>query len=237
MAPHPTHHNNEPATFNHEFEFTNKLQALEAVTDLIPAVIIIHKLSTMEVVWMSPNGLNRLGVTVAELNRLGAEYHSRYFNPEDAADYVPRITSLLQDDAVPDGFVTYFQQVRPGAAQDWSWYLSSSQVFLRNPEGKPLYLISYATPIDPEHHITSKLSRLLEEKNFRRRYQDVYNSLTRREREILQHTALGTPASELAASLHISEKTVITHKRNIRSKIQAQSPYDVTRFAQAFDLI
>lgn len=38
------------------------------------------------------------------------------------------------------------------------------------------------------------------------------------------------------ARLHISEKTAQT-RRNIKAKLNAQSNYDITQFAQAFDLI
>jgi DNA-binding CsgD family transcriptional regulator len=49
--------------------------------------------------------------------------------------------------------------------------------------------------------------------------------------------ALGHSSMEIAGNLHISETTANTHRRNIRRKINANSIYDITRFAQAFDLI
>jgi DNA-binding CsgD family transcriptional regulator len=49
--------------------------------------------------------------------------------------------------------------------------------------------------------------------------------------------ALGKNSEQIATALHISEMTVSTHRRNIKAKIGAQSSYDITRFAQAFDMI
>ena len=49
--------------------------------------------------------------------------------------------------------------------------------------------------------------------------------------------ALGHSSSEIAEKLHISEATASTHRRNIRIIIKAETSYDITRFAQAFDLI
>ncbi len=64
---------------------------------------------------------------------------------------------MLQD---PDDekFVTYFHQVRPSPAHDWSWYLGTNRVFMRDETGNPTHLIVIASPVDPLHHITSKVN-------------------------------------------------------------------------------
>ncbi|MDB5191132.1 MAG: response regulator containing a CheY-like receiver domain and an DNA-binding domain [Segetibacter sp.] len=213
-----------------------KIAALELVVDDLPVVIIVHNLETLGVEYMCKRGLSLLGLTLEELQNLGSEYHGKYFNPEDAEDYVPKIMSLLQQDNEVDT-ISFFQQVRPSESHDWKWYLSSSKVFVKDEGLKPSHIITVASPIDPEHHITSKVNRLLEEKNFLRKYNHIFASLTRREKEILKLMALGNNSKEIAGALHISEKTAKTHRRNIRAKLQAQSNYDITRFAQAFDLI
>ena len=64
-----------------------------------------------------------------------------------------------------------------------------------------------------------------------------FELLTRREKQVLALMARGSNASQIASVLHISEATASTHRRNIRKKLNADSTYDLTRFAQAFDLI
>lgn len=54
---------------------------------------------------------------------------------------------------------------------------------------------------------------------------------------MLKFMALGKNSTEIAAIFHISEKTAVTHRRNIRSKLNAQTNYDLVCYAQAFDLI
>lgn len=49
--------------------------------------------------------------------------------------------------------------------------------------------------------------------------------------------ALGLSSSEIAVELHISEATASIHRRNSRTKLNAQTTYDILRFAQAFDLV
>lgn len=55
--------------------------------------------------------------------------------------------------------------------------------------------------------------------------------LTPREREILQLLAEGHRPKQIAARLHLSVKTVSTHRRNIMEKIGAQSLAEMVKFA------
>lgn len=49
------------------------------------------------VAWISKRGLQQLGISLKEITRLTVdEYHSRYFNAEDAKDYVPKVLGLLE---------------------------------------------------------------------------------------------------------------------------------------------
>lgn len=91
--------------------------------------------------------------------------------------------------------------------------------------------------IDTRHHLTAKVSRLLEENIFLRKNFQKFNQLIRREKEILQLTALGKSSTEMAEDLHISKTTAETHRRNIKKKLKAESIYDLSMYARTFDLI
>jgi DNA-binding CsgD family transcriptional regulator len=217
-------------------EIQKKISELKSLEQDIPAVIIIHNISDSTVVHMSQRGLDILGITMEELKKLGTEYHNRFFNPEDAQDYVPKILGLLERNTSGE-IVSFFQQVRPSAKHDWIWYSSSAGVFFRDEEGKPLLTITIAMPIDPKHHFTAKVEKVLKENLFLRSNKHIFAALTKREKEILRLMALGHNSFEIGELLHISQTTAATHRRNIRSKLNAQTNYDITRFAQAFDLI
>ncbi|WP_291949240.1 LuxR C-terminal-related transcriptional regulator [Chitinophaga sp.] len=214
-----------------------KIKALQAIEDELPAVLIIHRFPEGGVEYMSPRGCKELGYTLEEIQEMGQEYYNRCFNPQDVEDYVPKIMALVQTSPEEDSIVSFFQQVRLAGNDEWEWHLSTTRVFFRDETGTPTHLITCAIPIDPLHHVTSKLKRLLKENLFLRQHQHIFAELTKREKEILRLTALGYSAGEMAKKLHISEKTAVTHRRNVKSKINAESLYDLTKFAQAFDLI
>jgi RNA polymerase sigma factor (sigma-70 family) len=61
--------------------------------------------------------------------------------------------------------------------------------------------------------------------------EDAYESLTTREREVLQLAAESSSVSEIAARLGISPRTVETHRENLMRKLGLQSQTDLIRYA------
>jgi DNA-binding CsgD family transcriptional regulator len=215
----------------------HNIKELEKYSSKLPGIVVVHDLRDWSVLWMSETGLKQLGVTLEEVTSItAAEYYARFFNAEDAKDYVPKILGLLENNNDED-FCTYFQQVRFASKADWSWHMGSSKIFMRDDNGKPLLTITMAFPIDSMHHMTAKAERVLQENNFLRKHFHNFNKLSKREQEILKHLALGKSATEIGETLFISEHTVETHKKNIRQKLKANSLYELGEYARAFDLI
>ena len=61
--------------------------------------------------------------------------------------------------------------------------------------------------------------------------QDAYDSLTNREREVLQLLAEGMTNKEIAEELDIGKRTVETHRANLMDKLDAHSEAELTRYA------
>lgn len=57
------------------------------------------------------------------------------------------------------------------------------------------------------------------------------SALSQREREVLQLLAEGSTARQIASRLHISVKTVETHRRNLLGKLQLETVADLVRYA------
>jgi DNA-binding CsgD family transcriptional regulator len=188
------------------------------------------------VLYMSARGLHDLAITLPELTAIGSEYYARYFNPDEAHEYVPKIIDLLERNDLTYS-VTFFQQVRTGPQRDFAWHLSTARVLARSAAGRPLLILCFSTPIDPKSHITAKVQRLLDENTFLRQHSATFASLTGREREVLSYLALGRTSPEIAEAFNISPQTADTHRRNIRQKLGAASSFDLGQYARAFNLI
>jgi DNA-binding NarL/FixJ family response regulator len=55
--------------------------------------------------------------------------------------------------------------------------------------------------------------------------------LTRREREVLQLLAEGGSTANIAAGLHLSVKTIETHRKRIMDKLNLRSIAELTKYA------
>jgi DNA-binding CsgD family transcriptional regulator len=213
-----------------------KITRLREIENDIPGVIIVHNLVDDSIVYLSKRGRDILKVTLEEIRLPHSDYHRRFFNPDDFSNYVPKLLGMLQRNA-DDEIVTFFQQVRSNKTEPWRWYSTSIKILLRDGDRKPLLAVSVALPIDEEHYFTPKIERLVQENKFLRENQQLFLSLSKREIEVLRLLASGYSSHEIAEKLHISEATAKTHRKNIRSKLNAESNFDLMQFAQAFNLI
>lgn len=60
---------------------------------------------------------------------------------------------------------------------------------------------------------------------------DLYETLSNRERTVLQMTAEGRSNAEIASILNISQRTVETHRANLMQKLSLHSQTDLVRFS------
>lgn len=213
-----------------------KIKEVAAVADLVPGVIIIHELPELRLRYMSSKGLELLDKKWEEIKDMSnEEYHSTFFNSEEATEYVPKLLDMIQRNT--DETVSFFQQVRTSKTSDWHWYMSLIKILMRDDDGNPVLTINTSMQIDPEHYFTTKASRLLEENKFLRNHYSTFASLSERERQILKLFALGKSATDVAAELFISVATAETHRKNIKKKLDTGNRYELSQYARAFNLI
>lgn len=213
-----------------------KIAEVAAVADDLPGVVIVLSSDCRCVLYMSARGLATLDVTLPELTAMGEEYYSRYFNADEAHEYVPQVVEMLERND-PNHSITLFQQVRTGPQRSFELHLSTVRILAQDQRGQPLLTICLSCILDPSCHINTKAQRLLDENAFLRAHAARFASLTNRERQVLACICHGQSSGEIAESLFISVQTVDTHRRNLRQKLEATSTYELGQYARAFDLI
>ncbi|GGJ04359.1 response regulator [Paenibacillus hunanensis] len=131
--------------------------------------------------------------------------------------YVKIIMMTVSDDAAH-----LFQAIKQGA----QGYLLKSLP----PSTWLEYLRSVA--FDREEMSQEIAQRILQEFPFGKTRSDpAADTLTRREREILQWVSSGMTNREIAAALSISDQTVKNHLKNILQKLQLENRVQLTRYA------
>ncbi|WP_129715238.1 response regulator transcription factor [Pedobacter sp. SYP-B3415] len=133
--------------------------------------------------------------------------------------------------------LSYFTRLKLTATDDWMWYSSSLKILARNLQNDVTHILIYSFPMQLDDNVKLKLERLQADQLFMLRHAAEFETLTSREREILRHQAMGKTAQDSADMLFISEQTVKTHRKNIRSKLGSPALPVLFQYARAFDLV
>ncbi len=212
-----------------------KISEIKKYENDIPAILVVFQLPEFSVKYISEYGKKIFNITDEEIRLMGPDFQHHFLNNAEASHYVLRILSILGRNE--NETISIFHQARPSPSEDFSWYLSSVKIILRNKKSEPVLALSTSIPIDATHVMASKAQRLLEENNFLRHNYHLFDSLTKREIEILTLIALGHSNEFIAEKLFISVETAATHRKNIKRKLHIKNNYDFIRFAHSFDLI
>ncbi len=213
-----------------------KIAEIASYEDDIPGVIIVFSADDFSLKYMSKRGLNFLGMTNVEIQKMGVNYHTSILNPKDSVEYTPKIFELLRRNNNEE-IISLFQEVRPSKQINYSWFITGCKVLLRDNEGHPKLLIGISIPIDSMLEIAQKAQRIIDENNYMHKNIHLFESLTKREKELLKYFALGNTNEAIAREIFISVETVATHRKNIKRKLGCKTNYDCTYFAQVFNLI
>lgn len=95
-------------------------------------------------------------------------------------------------------------------------------------------IINIKRPANTITDTIKSLKNLVRKQSCDKEKQQLFNSLTKREREILFLYAQGIKHQAISEQLYISLYTVRTHWRNIKRKLQIISFKDIIKYAEAF---
>jgi DNA-binding CsgD family transcriptional regulator len=219
-----------------DLTFEARLEDIKRIGDELPTALIVRRVADLSLVYMNKAGYTALGISYDELQKLNpSEYHGRFYDQEERDEYVPKIMELIIARSSDD--LSFFQHLKNQQTGEWNLFLTNTRVFHQNAKGEPTHIIIVAGRIDPLHKITGKVSRLMDELSFFKKHNRLFQTLTKREIDVLRLVALGKSAPEISEALFISPTTVETHRKNIRNKLGIKNPYDTLLFAQAYDLI
>ena len=85
--------------------------------------------------------------------------------------------------------------------------------------------------------VAHQIKGILEDNMFMRKNYQRFATLTKREMEILRLVVIGRKRNHIAEQLNISLHTYDTHRKNIRTKLEAKSLADLMRYARAFGVM
>jgi DNA-binding NarL/FixJ family response regulator len=88
-----------------------------------------------------------------------------------------------------------------------------------------------------KRYLSRRLTELFADRLSRPAARDAHERLSDRELDVFRHLAQGKRLKEIAARLHLSEKTITTHRRNILDKMNLENNAELVQYAIAHRLV
>ncbi len=213
-----------------ENEIAAKKYTLEEIGELIPGMLHLNRSEDLVLTQFNSWAEKRFEMTVEEVAVAGMEFMLSRFEPGTAQLFSKSLISFVNNEDLHSchGF---FQKLRFNPKRNFEWVYTSSRLF-----DKAKYVFSYTMPLGDLENNNRFLLRNLEDNLFLRKNFLKLQSLTIREKQILNLVANGLTTKQIAEQLFVSHHTISTHRKNIGQKLELKSITDWERFVNAFDL-
>ncbi|WP_158870264.1 response regulator transcription factor [Maribellus comscasis] len=204
--------------------------SIKEVGELLPGMLHLNRSDDLVLSYFNSWALNRFEKTVDEILELGLEFMVSIFEPGTAFLFSKSLVQFLNEN---DGSSShgFFQKLRFNTKREYEWMYTTSKLFFdRN------FVFSYSTPISDLETNNRFLLQNLEDNLFLRKNFLKFQSLTKREKEILKLVASSLTSRQIAEQLYLSKATVSTHRKHITQKLELTNINDWIRYSNAFNL-
>ncbi len=191
--------------------------------------ILQHSDEDFRCLYLNPVGRNWFGLDKKKLNRINSQGINAFYHPDTVNYELPKIKRYYKSDR-GDKIYTNYQQLYHPKKECYT-------VCLVLTKKVSIGFLSFIYPLDKELDISTKIKRVISEELFKRNHQEHFDSLTKREMEVLKFLAEGVNNPCIAEKLFISRRTVEEHRKNINKKLEIRSLRDILEYAYAFDLV
>lgn len=215
-----------------EKKIETKELSLNDIDELIPGYLHFNKLSDLSMQYMSKNGCSMFEISNKDLATDFLKLTDVFVNMDFAMKNT--LQSILKFRQLNDNNATFsfFEQIRYSHKKDFDLYCTDIKILKESD-----YMVCMTNPIKSLGITEKKLQSILHENEFFDKNFQRFMSLTKREKEILRHIALGHSNKEMCELLFVSSDTIKTHRRHINKKLEAKHISDLIKHAQVFRLI
>ena len=204
---------------------------VEEVFDYLPGIFHTNSKEDLSIQRLNKAGEDWSQHTKDQMNEMGLEYFEKFSHPDTIKYVFPRFLKFyeLGDD---DKIHAEFQQLINPRTGEYETLFT-----VVKPYKDQDLLISSSNPISQLGEIAHKMERIAGEQIFVRKNFRSFQSLTKRELEILALISRGDTNKTISEKLFISLETVKQHRKRIKRKTECGDIVALVKYAQAFDII
>lgn len=194
-------------------------QFIKSILDEIPAFIHIVDQQTGKILWCNAAWERFFHISCEEVINHSKEVYKKIIHPEDLSLMKTSNDHYRNGDAGNFGGVI---RVKYPDETGWRWLIGISRVIRTDSEGIPLLTLAvfmdFTSVIYTREQVQTALRDALNRQN-----REVWSKITRREKQVIQLLVKGKSTAEIAGELFISQHTVISHRKNIRMKLNVKN--------------
>lgn len=208
-----------------ENEIAAQKYTLKEIGELIPGMLHLNRSADLVLTHFNSWAEKRFEKTAEEVAAAGMEFMLSRFEPGTALLFSKSLVSFVNNEDLHSchGF---FQKLRFNPKRNYEWVYTSSRLF-----DKGKYVFSYTMPLGDLENNNRFLLRNLEDNLFLRKNFLKLQSLTKREKQILNMVVNGLTTKQISEQLFLSPHTISTHRKNIGQKLELKNIIDWERFA------
>lgn len=212
-------------------ELQKKLNFYEHVLNAVPANIYITG-NDRSVLWCNQAYEEATGYTLNELRAMGPAVNETLIHPDDLHVPEDKIVHYRNFFGLEFGGIFRAKNKMQGI---YKWFISWARSFERDENGYLEKVICVDLDMTHQGESHMQLINALKE-SLQIRNRELAGSLTLREKEILKLICQGKNNREISEGLFLSHHTIETHRKNIRRKLHARNPAELTLRARDFGL-
>jgi DNA-binding CsgD family transcriptional regulator len=191
--------------------------------------ILHHTDEDFRCLYLNPEGREWFGLDAKKMKDLKRGSLNNFYHPDTLAYELPKIRWFYKINR-GDKIYSNYQQLYHTRKQCYTICLVLTKKVRMG-------YLSFIFPLEKDMDLSSKIKRVILEELFKRDHQKLFDTLTRREVEVLSLLADGVNNPCIAEKLFISRHTVEQHRKNINRKLEIRNLRDILDYAYAFDLV
>jgi len=223
--------NLEKSLFKIDLLTQENIIQLEDVLDYLPGWIHLNRKNDFALTGLSSNMENEWEITSEDAKKAGIKLMTERIHAITMQKVVPPLKQFYETGDLNQVF-GFFQLIRSRPNENYRWYYTVSKI-----NRKLDCTISQSVPLLKISPFLVKAKELLGHNEFLHKNFAKFQTLTKREKEILQRVACGNSNQQISAELFVSALTVKTHRQNINRKLGVNKLNDYLDYASVFGLM
>jgi len=206
---------------------STSLQLVKKIINSKSCIIWINDYQNLKPVYINDFGKKFYGFEKNDLSEVGYEFYESFMNPSDFSAVEETIHFF---DHNSDRVLRMPYKVKD-KDDEWRWTYSLSRAINHDQIGRAIYVLSAIWDIEVLLKSKIRTDLIGNQEALEDSELVLYNSLTKREREILKLIGRDMTSHEIAEQLFIESSTVDTHRKHIIKKLHAKSSLGLVRYA------